>query len=78
MGPPLQQALDGDGQACLSVGVDDLAALSALEQGIVAPVVSFPHSTAVGTPFGRVVGIHPVQRNTVVEAAGLVRTLEIG
>jgi hypothetical protein len=74
---PLQQGLDGHRKASLSVSVHDLAAFSASEQGVVPTVMSLlPDCTAVGTPFGRVVGIHRVQRNPTVEATGLKNPLE--
>ncbi len=64
----LQQGFCGNGQAGLPVAVDDKAAFAS-EQRIVGSIMSFPHSTAVGTPLRGVPAINRVQRDTFVKAS---------
>src|SRR5208337_5165479 len=66
---PLQQGFYGDICACISVGVRQDSALLAPEQGIVAAVVSLPHSTAVVTELGGMPRIDDVQRNLLICAS---------
>jgi hypothetical protein len=62
---PLQQGFYSDSKACFSVGIDQLSAL-APEHGIVG-AVSFPNSTAVGTPFACMPTVHDIQMNIIVK-----------
>ena len=65
----LQKGFYGDCQTCLSVAVCDKSAFLASEQGVVATVMSFPNSTAVGTPFTRMIAVHDVKCNVLVKAS---------
>ena len=75
--PPLQQGFDCDSQARLSVGIGYLSAFFAFEQGIVGGM-SFPNSTAVGTPFRGMPAINDVQMNVIVKAPLSEYVLEQG
>jgi hypothetical protein len=72
----LQQGFGGHCRGRLPVGVHGQAAHSASEQGVIPTVMPSTHCTAVDAPFGRVVGVHPVQRDAVVEAMGLQNAAE--
>jgi hypothetical protein len=65
---PLQQGFDSDSEACLPVTIDHLITFFASEQRIVG-IMSFPDSTAVGTPFRCMPAINYVQSNIIIEAS---------
>lgn len=66
---PLQQGSYGYRETGLPVSIGDVAALFAPEQRVVGPIMPSTHSTAAGTPFGRVPTVYHVQRNPVVETS---------
>jgi len=72
---PHQQGFDGDSQTCLSIGINYLSAF-AFEQGVIG-IMSFPNSTAAGTPFARMPIIHAIQQNIIIEAPLLKDLFEL-
>lgn len=73
---PLQQGFHSDSEACLSIAIDDLTAFFTSEQRIVG-TMSFPNSTAMGTPFRCMPAINDVQMNIMVETPLFENTFEL-
>ena len=73
----LQKGFDGNSQTGFSVAIDKLTAFLAFEHGIVSGRMTFPNSTAVGTPFAGMPAIHNVQNYIIIEASLLQNELEL-
>ena len=73
----LQKGFDGNSQTGFSVAIDKLTAFLAFEHGIVSGRMTFPNSTAVGTPFTGMPAIHNVQNYVIIEASLLQNELEL-
>lgn len=71
---PHQQGFDSDSQRGFPVAIDYLPTL-AFEQGVVIGM-PFSQSTAVATPFARMVGINNFKYNLLVKASGFKQLLK--
>ncbi len=66
---PRQQGFDCDSKACLPIAIDYLTTFFAFKQRIIFGM-PFANSTAVATPFARMVGINNFKRNLLVKTSG--------
>jgi hypothetical protein len=72
----LQKGFDGHGQTRFPVSVHNQTAFFATEQRVVLRMSILRDCTATRTPFGRVIGIQPVQRNIIVKTSRLENSSE--
>lgn len=68
---PLHQGFGSNCEACFSIAVDNLSATATFIDCVVAGMSTLFHSTAVGTPFGGVVGIYNYELDVLVKTSVL-------